>query len=148
MREREKVYIFPLTLLGAQIFVCEVLFPTLRGIEPSEALGLHLFSPQPWHLWHFYEKTDLLEVSFSIKILRWQIYGLTFEPKECDFYSFTLWAFCSHRKLNKNVSTEMYVMFSNNWSISERGPSFVVRSITDVESLFVRGVTLKQEWVN
>jgi len=39
----------------------------------------------------------------------------------------------------------MYLMFPNNWSISERGQSFVVRSITDVESLFVRGVTLKQE---
>ena len=129
MRGRKTFYIFRLTALEAQIFVCAVLFPTLRGIEPSDAL---LSSPQRWHLWHSYEKTDLLEVSFSIKILRWQIYGLTFEPKECDFYSFSLWAFCSHRKLNKNVNTEIYVMFPKNWSPSERGPSFVVRSITDV----------------
>lgn len=111
MRERETFYIFRLTVLGEQIFFCAALFPILRGKEPSDALGLHLCSPQPWHLWHSYKKTDLLEVSFIIKILRWQIYGLTFEPKECDYYSYTLWTFCSKRKFNKNVTPDIYVMY-------------------------------------
>lgn len=145
---RERLYIFRFTVLGEQIFVCAVVCSTLLGIEPSDALGLRSFSPQLWHLWHSYEKTDLLEVSFSTKILRWQIYGLTFELKECDFYSFTLWMFCSHRKLNKNVTTEIYVMFPKNWLTNARGPSLVVRSVTDVESMFVRSFTLKQELVN
>jgi hypothetical protein len=33
---------------------------------------------------------DILEVSFRIKILRWQIYGLTFEPRECVTFTISL----------------------------------------------------------
>jgi len=47
--------------------------------------------------------------------------------------------------LNKNVTIEIYVMFPKKWSTK---PSFVVRSITDGESMFVRGDTLQQVWVN
>ena len=38
-------------------------------------------------------------------------------------------------------------MFPKSWSASDREPSFVAQPVTEVEGMFVRGVTLKQEWV-
>jgi len=44
-RKGNIMHFFRFTVLGGQIFVCAVVCATLRGIEPSDALGLHLFSP-------------------------------------------------------------------------------------------------------
>jgi len=37
-------------------------------------------------------------------------------------------------------------MFPVNWSANDTEASFIAQPITEFEPMFVRGVTLKQEW--
>jgi hypothetical protein len=40
----------------------------------------------------------------------------------------------------------MYIIFPENWSANNTEASFIAQPVTELEAMFVRGVTLKQEW--
>jgi hypothetical protein len=71
------MYVFSLNMRGAQLFTCEAVRTVQEG--HSELLGFHLFlsSRDVYGI----QETRCLELSFRIKILRWQIYGFNI----CDY---------------------------------------------------------------